>query len=280
VGVDKRISKVVPAGKTCAQSGNESTMSIGHASSKHLRASCRPEWSAIVTGKFQVQTSGKSGPQGALDACRQVFPNRLPQYFPGVTILIRKSYGSVSGIQFHRLPKTCWQRRWLRLRIHRVLLSQRRLSADDYLFRERKLEAGTVQQHVAGLRFFYIKTLKRHFLLEDLAMPKRSRRIPEILSPEEVTRLIDSASNLFHRTMLMTLYSTGIRRAELCRLQVNDIDSERMVVHVHKGKGGHDRDVPLSEKLLATLRVYWRWMKPKTYLFPGTVLSHGLGLLH
>jgi integrase/recombinase XerD len=140
-----------------------------------------------------------------------------------------------------------------------------------YLFRERKLEAGTVQQHVAGLRFFYIKTLKRHFLLEDLAMPKRSRRIPETLSPEEVTRLIDSASNLFHRTMLMTLYSTGIRRAELCRLQVNDIDSERMVVHVHKGKGGHDRDVPLSEKLLATLRVYWRWMKPKTYLFPGTV---------
>jgi integrase len=86
-----------------------------------------------------------------------------------------------------------------------------------------------------------------------------------------VTRLIDSASNLFHRTMLMTLYSTGIRRAELCRLQVNDIDSERMVIHIHKGKGGHDRDVPRSEKLLATLRVYWRWMKPKTYLFPGTV---------
>jgi integrase/recombinase XerD len=87
-----------------------------------------------------------------------------------------------------------------------------------YLFRERKLAQSTVQQHVAGLRFFYLKTLKRHFLLEDLPMPKRSRRIPEILSPEEVTRLIDSASNLFHRTMLMTLYSTGIRRAELCRL--------------------------------------------------------------
>jgi site-specific recombinase XerD len=140
-----------------------------------------------------------------------------------------------------------------------------------YLFRERKLDPGTVQQHVAGLRFFYVKTLKRHFLLEDLPMPKRSRRIPEILSPDEVARLIDSASNLFHRTMLMTLYSTGMRRAELCRLQVSDIDSERMVIHIHKGKGGHDRDVPLSEKLLETMRVYWRWMKPKTYLFPGTV---------
>jgi site-specific recombinase XerD len=63
--------------------------------------------------------------------------------------------------------------------------------------------------------------------------------------------------------MLMTLYSTGIRRAELCRLQVTDIDSNRMMVHIRQGKGGHDRDVPLSEKLLETLRVYWRWMKPK-----------------
>jgi site-specific recombinase XerD len=140
-----------------------------------------------------------------------------------------------------------------------------------YLFRERKLEAGTVQQHVAGLRFFYVKTLKRHFLLDDLPRPKRSRKLPEILSPEEVARLIDSASNLFHRTMLMTLYSTGMRRAELCGLRVSDIESKRMVIHIHKGKGGHDRDVPLSEKLLETLRVYWRWMKPKTYLFPGTV---------
>ena len=140
-----------------------------------------------------------------------------------------------------------------------------------YLFRERKLEAGTVQQHVAGLRFFYVKTLKQHFLLEDLPMPKRSRRLPEILSPEELTRLIDASANLFHRTMLMTLYSTGMRRAELCGLQVADIDSQRMMIHIHKGKGGHDRDVPLSEKLLETLRLYWRWMKPKTYLFPGTV---------
>jgi site-specific recombinase XerD len=140
-----------------------------------------------------------------------------------------------------------------------------------FLFRERKLKAGTVQQHVAGLRFFYVKTLKRHFLLDDLPRPKRSRRLPEILSPEEVALLIDSARNLFHRTILMTLYSTGMRRAELCRLQVSDVDSKRMVIHIRNGKGGHDRDVPLSEKLLETLRVYWRWMKPKRYLFPGTV---------
>jgi site-specific recombinase XerD len=74
-----------------------------------------------------------------------------------------------------------------------------------------------------------------------------------------------------HRAMLITLYGTGVRRAELCQLRVEDIDSRRMVVRVLHGKGGRDRDVLLSEKLLDTLREYWRWMKPKSYLFPGTV---------
>jgi integrase len=74
-----------------------------------------------------------------------------------------------------------------------------------------------------------------------------------------------------HLTMLMTLYATGLRRAELCHLKVSDIDSERMVIHVRQGKGGRDRDVLLTPKLLQTLREYWRWMKPRTYLFPGTV---------
>src|ERR1700760_638636 len=74
-----------------------------------------------------------------------------------------------------------------------------------------------------------------------------------------------------HRTMLMMLYATGLRRAELCHLKVSDIDSERMVIHVHQGKGSRDRDVLLTPKLLETLREYWRWMKPRTYLFPGTV---------
>ena len=140
-----------------------------------------------------------------------------------------------------------------------------------HLFQDRKLNAGTVQQYVAALRFFFNKTLKRRYLLDDLPMPKRHRKLPEILSPDEVALLIGSASNLFHQTILMTLYATGIRSAELCNLKTSDIDSERMMVHIHQGKGGRDRDVPLSQKLLETLRVYWRWMKPKTYLFPGTV---------
>jgi site-specific recombinase XerD len=76
------------------------------------------------------------------------------------------------------------------------------------------------------------------------------------------------ADGLFHYAILMTLYATGLRRAELCQLRVSDIDSPRMVLHVHKGKGNRDRDVPLSPKLLETLRTYWRWKKPRTWLFP------------
>ena len=86
-----------------------------------------------------------------------------------------------------------------------------------------------------------------------------------------MSRLIASAQNLMDRTMLMMLYATGLRRAELCHLKVCDIDSERMAIHVRQGKGGRDRDVLLTPKLLDTLREYWRWMQPKTYLFPGTV---------
>jgi integrase len=108
-------------------------------------------------------------------------------------------------------------------------------------------------------------------MVDRIPRPKEPFTLPTILSIAEVTRLIDSASNLMHRAILMTLYSTGVRRAELCRLKVSDIDTERMVIHIHVGKGQRDRDVDLSERLLDTLREYWRWMRPKTYLFPGTV---------
>ncbi len=125
--------------------------------------------------------------------------------------------------------------------------------------------------YVAALRFLYVKTLRRPYLPEHIPFPKRPRQLPAVLSPEEVERLIDAAENLMRRAMVMTLYATGIRCSELCHLKVSDIDSQRMVIHVHKGKGGRDRDVLLSPKLLKTLREYWRWMKPRTYLFPGTV---------
>ena len=140
-----------------------------------------------------------------------------------------------------------------------------------YLLRERKLMPHTVRLHVAALRFFFVKTLKRRYLLDDTPYPKAPRRLPSILSVDEVTQVIDAAASLSHRTMLMMLYSTGMRNAELRHLQVADIDSRRMLIHIRQGKGGRDRFVPLSATLLVTLRAYYRWMRPKTWLFPGTV---------
>lgn len=126
-----------------------------------------------------------------------------------------------------------------------------------HLLEERKLAVRTVVQRVAAVRFLYCKTLKRRDMKEDLPYPRNYRRhLPVILSPEEVARLIDSARNLYHRTLLMTLYSCGLRRIEACRLKVSDIDSQRMMLRVTHGKGGVDRDVPLSPKLLETLREY------------------------
>jgi len=140
-----------------------------------------------------------------------------------------------------------------------------------YLLQERKLQASTVGLHTAALRFFFVKTLRRPYLQPDLQCPKRPKRLPTVLSPDEVARLIESANNLLDYAMLMTLYATGVRRAELSRLKVEDIDSHRMIVHIRQGKGNRDRDVPLTPRLLKTLREYWQWMKPKIYLFPGMV---------
>ena len=139
-----------------------------------------------------------------------------------------------------------------------------------FLLEERKLAVGTVVAQIAALRFFFLRVLKRRDMKEDLPYPKRRRCLPIVLSPEEIQRLIAGAKNLYHRTLLMTLYGAGLRRSELCRLKVRDIDSQRMLLRIEQGKGGRDREVPLSPTLLLALREYYRWMRPQTYLFPGT----------
>ena len=142
-------------------------------------------------------------------------------------------------------------------------------SYQAYLLKRRKLAVNTVVARVAALRFFFVRTLKRHEFRQELPYPKEQRRLPAILSLDEVGRLIDAASNLKHRAVLMTLYGTGMRRTEVAQLKVSHVDSRRMIIRVERGKGGHDRDLPLSPALLETLREYWRWKKPKTYLFPS-----------
>ena len=104
-----------------------------------------------------------------------------------------------------------------------------------YLLRERKLTPGTVINQVAALRFFFVKTLKRHQFRDFLPYPQDGRRLPTVLSREEVSRLINAAGTLFRRTLLMTLYGTGMRRSELAHLKVGDIDSQRMIIRVVAG---------------------------------------------
>ena len=146
-----------------------------------------------------------------------------------------------------------------------------------HLLREKKLAPGTVEGRMSALRFLYKKTLKRRDIAyDDLIFPKTPQKLPVVLSPEEVTRLIEAAPNLLHRTILMVLYGTGIRRTEASLLKVSDINSERMVIHVQQGKGSRDRDVPMTPKLLDILREYWRWKRPKVYLFPSTSGHRGV----
>lgn len=140
-----------------------------------------------------------------------------------------------------------------------------------HLFTDRKLGAIAVAQQLSGLRFFFGRTLKRPLPAEDRVNPRLPVRLPEVLSREEVERLIENAANPLHRIWILTLYATGIRREELVHLKVTDIDSARMVIHIRQGKGRKDRDVMLSPRLLQELRDYWRRANPQpiTYLFPG-----------
>jgi len=139
------------------------------------------------------------------------------------------------------------------------------------LFQKRKLSPGTVAIRLAALRFFYIKTLHKPWSMAETPYPKKPHHLPTILSRQEVAQLIDAAASPFHRILLMTLYATGLRRTELARLKVSDVDSQRMVIHVRGGKGRQDRDVMLSQKLLEELRQHWRRLPRKSgpWLFPG-----------
>jgi integrase/recombinase XerD len=113
------------------------------------------------------------------------------------------------------------------------------------------------------LRFLYIQVLKRGWIAAETPYPKKVLHLPEILTQGEVARLIDATETPFQRILVMTLYATGARLAEVAALKVSDIDSQRMVVHIRGGKGRKDRDVMLSPALLQALRTYWRGLRHK-----------------
>jgi integrase len=140
-----------------------------------------------------------------------------------------------------------------------------------HLLRDRKLATGTVENRMTSLHFFFKKVLKRYDPeLYDMQLTRVPKKLPVVLSAEEVEKLIAAAPNIRYRTILLLLYATGLRRAEAAQLKIADIDSQRMVIHVHEGKNSRDRELPLTPKLLDALRAYWRAckVKPKVYLFP------------
>jgi site-specific recombinase XerD len=139
-----------------------------------------------------------------------------------------------------------------------------------YRLRERRASPSSLGVYVAALRFLYRVVLRNPDAVEDLPRPKVPIRLPVVPSREEVRQILSTVRSLKYRTILMVAYGAGLRVSEVCRLQLADIDSEQMVLHIRGGKGGKDRLVPLSPRMLAALRRYWaKTRPPSTWLFPG-----------
>ena len=138
-----------------------------------------------------------------------------------------------------------------------------------YLTKERKVSWSYFNQVVCALRFFYGVTLKNDFDIKQIPYQKRGRKLPVVLSAEEIQSLLRALKNLKHRAILSTCYAGGLRRMEVVQLRLPDVDSNRMVLRIENGKGKKDRYVPLSTRLLELLRQYWKEYRPADWLFPG-----------
>jgi site-specific recombinase XerD len=139
-----------------------------------------------------------------------------------------------------------------------------------HLTRERRLAASSIIVTVSALRFFYTVTLKRPWVVEDdIPAGHQAKKLPVVLSKDEVARFLGAVDNLKHRMVLTVCYATGLRISEAIRLTPAAIDSKRMVIRVEQGKGRKDRYVMLPPKLLDMLRDYWRRTHPGEWLFPG-----------
>jgi site-specific recombinase XerD len=140
-----------------------------------------------------------------------------------------------------------------------------------HLITEKKLAYATVNQASCAFRFLFGTVLRKPEMRLDIPMAKVPKRLPQILTREQVARLIDAAPTMRGRTLLATTYAAGLRLSELCALQLTDIESapERMCIKVRQGKGAQDRYTLLSPRLLAMLRRYWRDQRPRIWLFPN-----------
>jgi integrase/recombinase XerD len=138
-----------------------------------------------------------------------------------------------------------------------------------HLVQERQVSWSVYNQARCALQFLYRVTLGQDWVVAQVACPKMPRRLPVVLSPDEMARFLDALHNPKHRALLMTAYAAGLRLSEVARLRVEDIDSARRVIHVRQAKGHKERDVMLSPRLLAVLRQYWKEKRTQPFLFPG-----------
>jgi integrase/recombinase XerD len=138
-----------------------------------------------------------------------------------------------------------------------------------HLISEKKLSASSVNVYNAALKFLFEKTLKRRWDSENLPRMKKPKKLPDVLTKEEVQSLFDVTENLKHKCILMTVYGSGLRLSDIIGLKVCDIDSKNMRIFIRQGKGKKDRYAILSQRSLDILREYWKVYKPQNWLFEG-----------
>jgi integrase/recombinase XerD len=138
-----------------------------------------------------------------------------------------------------------------------------------YLIQEKKASQSGVSQAYSALKFFYETTLKRDWNGFRIPRVQMGRKLPVVLSQQEIQAIFSATRNLKHRVVLMTIYSAGLRLGEVVHLKVSDIDSQRMTIRVQQGKGQKDRYTLLSQRTLEVLREYWKEYRPVGWLFPG-----------
>ena len=138
-----------------------------------------------------------------------------------------------------------------------------------HLIQTRKLAYSSFNQAVCALRFLYTHTIRVPWPVTMVPFGKRPKRLPTVLSRQEIDDLLQCTENLKHRTFLSTLYACGMRLSEASHLRIPDLDSARMQIRITRGKGAKERCVPLSPRLLEELRNYWKAYRPSDFLFPG-----------
>jgi integrase/recombinase XerD len=143
-----------------------------------------------------------------------------------------------------------------------------------HLKNDRKFASASLGIAYSGIKFFYSHTTPRDWPTLQRLRVRRDKKLPDVLSVDEVRQLIGAVRTVHNRTYFWTVYSLGLRLGEGLHLQVGDIDSARMMVHVHRGKGAKDRYVPLPSRTLAMLREYWVIHRHPHWLFPATGRNH------